>query len=142
MAKNKGLDNDDSNGRCLGWQCLRVVGQCRASRRYHDLRRPRPRPRHAATVTVTAGHWHAGRSQSKPDSSEYLQRVKFQSKSRDNTTASLRGKKLKLAKVEGRADGPGRRPPSESREDGTAPARRPGQAQRQNLKFYVQGPAT
>ena len=62
LAKNKGLDNDDSNGRCLGWQCLRVVGQCRASRRYHDLRRPRPRPRHAAraTVTVTAGHrdWH------------------------------------------------------------------------------------
>jgi hypothetical protein len=75
-------------------------------------------------------------------SSEYLQRVKFQSKSRDNTTASLRGKKLKLAKVEGRADGSGRRPPSESREDGTAPARRLGQAQRQNLKFYVQGPAT
>ena len=38
---------------------VRVDGQCRASRRYHDLRRPRPRPRHAATVTVTrvtAGH--------------------------------------------------------------------------------------
>jgi hypothetical protein len=36
---------------------LRVAGQCRASRRYHDLRlrRPRPRLRHAATgVTVTA----------------------------------------------------------------------------------------
>ena len=47
------------------------------------------------------------RTGSVEDSSEYLQRVKFQSKSRDNTTASLRGKKLKLAKVEGRADGPG-----------------------------------
>ena len=22
MAKNKGLDNDDSAGRCLGWRCL------------------------------------------------------------------------------------------------------------------------
>jgi hypothetical protein len=46
------------------------------------------------------------RTGSVEDSSEYLQRVKFQSKSRDNTTASLRGEKLKLAKVEGRADGP------------------------------------
>jgi hypothetical protein len=38
---------------------VRVDRQCRASRLYHDLRRPRPRPRHAATVTVTrvtAGH--------------------------------------------------------------------------------------
>jgi hypothetical protein len=106
-----------------------------------------PRSAPAAAPAAACGHRDRdrrslARSQSKPDSSEYLQRVKFQSKSRDNTTASLRGKKLKLAKVEGRADGPGRRPPSESREDGTAPARRPGQAQRQNLKFYVQGPAT
>jgi hypothetical protein len=22
LAKNKGLDNDDSNGRCLGWRCF------------------------------------------------------------------------------------------------------------------------
>jgi hypothetical protein len=109
---------------------------------------PRSAPAAAPAAACGPGHRDRdrrslARSQSKPDSSEYLQRVKFQSKSRDNTTASLRGKKLKLAKVEGRADGPGRRPPSESLEDGTAaPARRPGQAQRQNLKFYVQGPAT
>jgi len=25
LAKNKGLDNDDSNGRCLGWRCLAWV---------------------------------------------------------------------------------------------------------------------
>ncbi len=96
-----------------------------------------PRPRHAATVTVTrvtAFTVSESVEDSSLASSEYLQRVKFQSKSRDNTTASLRGKKLKLAKVEGRADGSGRRLPSESREDGhgTAPARRLGQAQRQN----------
>ena len=49
------------------------------------------------------------RSQSKPDSSEYLQRVKFQSKSRDNTTASLRGKNLNLPKLKlpGRTVQPG-----------------------------------
>lgn len=27
LAKNKGLDNDDSNGRCLGWRCL-AWGRC------------------------------------------------------------------------------------------------------------------
>ena len=25
LAKNKGLDNDDSGGKCLGWQCLAWV---------------------------------------------------------------------------------------------------------------------
>ena len=105
-----------------------------------------PRSAPATAPAAACGHRDLDRRSptrtgSVEDSSEYLQRVKFQSKRRDNTTASLRGEKLKLAKVEGRADGPGRRPPSESREDGTAPARRLGQAQRQNLKFYVQGPA-
>ena len=58
-----------------------------------------PRSAPATAPAAACGHRNLDRRSptrtgSVEDSSEYLQRVKFQSKSRDNTTASLRGEKL------------------------------------------------
>ena len=90
-----------------------------------------PRSAPATAPAAACGHRDLDRRSptrtgSVEDSSEYLQRVKFQSKSRDNTTASLRGEKLKLAKVEGRADGPTVPAGDRRRSPGRTVQRRPG----------------
>ena len=84
------------DGNVLGW--LGSAGPaggttiCAGRGPGHGMRPPRP--------ASDRDRRSLARSQSKPDSSEYLQRVKFQSKSRDNTTASLgEGKNLNLPKL-------------------------------------------